>query len=255
MVMIRKDKRLLHGNHKLAKGGRYLVRGLSLAPGNLGGHEVCPARGACFECGCLWQAGFIRFPQTRQAMIDRTRDLYADRRGFVEQLGSDLSKLADDAAAQHRAALVRWNLFSDLVWEGMAPRLLDRADDLAIGQYDYTKLVDRWRRQRDRRPNYHLTYSYNERSRPSVVADGLADGLNVSVAVDLPVSKRNIDRLPDEWRINGRWWPAVAGDRHDYRRREVDGSGVVVLLTTKGGPDVLRDGVRGGFIQPTYMAA
>ena len=67
--MIRKVKRLLHGNHKLDLGDRYLVRGLSLAPGNHAGVETCPARGACFD-SCLWFAGMVRFAQTRQAMID-----------------------------------------------------------------------------------------------------------------------------------------------------------------------------------------
>jgi hypothetical protein len=199
-------------NPKLAKNiaQGYLTAGLTLAPANESGSNVCPAHSKGCAAACLHWAGRGRMQQVREARIAKTRLWLDDPATFLALLRGDLAWLIHQARKRGLSPACRLNVTSDIAWESFdVPQEFDE-----IMFYDYTK-----RRDRKECANYDLTFSRSE-SNGTLVLPTLAAGMNVSVVF-------NPD-LPDTYR----GYPVIDGDRHDCRF--LDPSPVIVGLRAKG---------------------
>jgi len=235
-------KLLTTKQYKLDKsqGFGVLTSGLNLTPANsafLAGHTAipttCAMAGACAAV-CLQFAGMNSMPTHAKVRIERTRALFRDRAAFLDQLLRELDTHAAYAAKRGMDYANRPNLLSDLAWLGLT--LADRRP--AIQFYDYTKLPNPWERVR---PNYHLTYSYSERTGSwATVSSIIAHGVNVAIVFD----RLKGEALPTTYR----GIPVLDGDIHDLRFR--DPMGHIVGLRFKGGRAKLAAGLAGGFVLP-----
>ena len=101
--------------------------------------------------------------------------------------------------------------------------------------YDYTKLPKPWLRTK---PNYHLTFSYSERSSWAEVEACLAHGINVAVVFD----RLKGDDLPTTFagvRV-------IDGDTHDLRF--LDPTPALVGLRFKGARAKMHAALEAGFV-------
>ena len=192
---------------------RYYVTGLSLAPANTSGFDVCQGSSAGCRAGCLFYAGQGRFDNVQRARVAKTRLFFQHRETFRAMLYADIER-AQQIARKRRARLaVRLNVLSDLPWERIFPDLFERFSDVQF--YDYTKVAGR-----TTPANYHLTFSRSEVNDVDAKRELMA-GRNVTVVF-------RSKELPRAW--NG--VPVVSGDTHDLRF--LDKSGRVVGLYAKG---------------------
>lgn len=195
-------------NVKLKKAAKMNWRGLglSLAPANYSGYEVCASRTPQCTKHCIFTAGRGRFPKTMVGRIFRTIWFFRDRAGFMDRLYREVDR--------NRDAAIRLNVFSDWMWERQFPDLFATFPDVQF--YDYTKHFNRMFRTRP--DNYHLTFSLTESNAPQS-QQVLAAGMNVAAV------------LRD---MNGTLFghPIIDGDEHDLRF--LDPTGVVVGLHPKG---------------------
>jgi hypothetical protein len=226
--------RLLQENRKLSLwdgGGKYLIRGLSLAPGKTSGHNVCEFMGACFaSCIGYWN-GFQNMNTIRAAEIARTRYAIEYPADFRKQLDWELDRLATSAQRKGLSPLVRLNVFSDLDWEDII------ADWQDCQFFDYTKHLSRIRYwlKNGLPSNYYVTLSHSERLPWQTARAWLARGHNVSIAYDALYNSRvgKYGELPTAHRYAGQWRNVVNGDTHDIRIPEFDGVGNIVGLRFK----------------------
>lgn len=113
-----------------------------------------------------------------------------------------------------QGAAIRLNVFSDIMWERVAPEIFSSFPRTQF--YDYTKHFKRMSKPRP--PNYHLTFSLSENNEEKARQVLLA-GFNISAVVD---------------RTDGTLWgyPIIDGDEHDLRF--LDPTPCVVGLKAKG---------------------
>lgn len=252
------SKTLLGTNRKLSQpvgNDRWLIRGLSLAPNILSGHNVCPfATAGCIAACVLWFAGRTNSASVRARMIERTRMWFDDRRAFELQLGRELEKLCRDAEAKNARPACRLNVASDILWERKLPWVFKAFAPVAF--YDYTKYPASKRRETP--PNYHLTHSVSERTSLADVQAAFALGRNVCIVFDADYrpSVSQFGELPDRLLImrggsieGAQHAMCVDGDRHDLRIPAYDSRRCVVALRGKGGAARVADAMRAGFIQ------
>jgi hypothetical protein len=226
--------RLLQENRKLSLwdgGGKYLIRGLSLAPGKTSGHNVCEFMGACFaSCIGYWN-GFQNMNTIRAAEIARTRYAIEHPARFRNQLDWELDKLATSAKRKGLSPLVRLNVFSDLDWQDVI------ADWQDCRFFDYTKHLGRIRHwlKNGLPENYSVTLSHSERLPWQTARAWLARGHNVSVVYYSLYNSRvgEYGELPSKHYYAGQWRNIVNGDTHDIRIPEFDGIGNIVGLRFK----------------------
>lgn len=230
---------LLTTNTKLKKGKKkYLVRGLAMAPHNIGGHAVCEHSTAGCRSACnLWFAGLTVMENVRAAMKRRKEMFFNEPDKFHEQLHRELANLEKRAKKLGYKPLVRLNVASDLDWSHVIkqhPKIL---------YFDYTKYMSRCLGEWPK--NYQLTYSVNEKSDLKQVKKLLEMGRNVAVVFDTPYNpqRKIYGKLPKTWLGH----KVVDGDKHDYRLQEVDGKGVVVGLRLKGGKKARENAIKSGF--------
>jgi hypothetical protein len=210
-------------NPKLAKNMEmgYWTAGLTLAPANESGANVCPAHSKGSAAACLHWAGRGRMAQVRSARIAKTLLWIDEPDTFLALLKGDLAWLALEARRRDLRPACRLNVTSDISWEKVGvPQLFDE-----IMFYDYTK-----RRDRAECANYDLTFSRSE-SNGTLVIPTLETGRNVSVVFH--------PELPETYR----GYPVIDGDRHDCRF--LDPSPVIVGLRAKG-PNAKTD--QSGFV-------
>lgn len=217
----------------------YLTAGRGF-DGGASGRTVCPFAdlNKC-ERPCLDNEGRARFtPAIRAARNRRTRLFFEHRAWFDGALHRELRAHEGAALRRGLTPVVRLDGTSDL---GLAERLHGSYPYTVF--YDYSKVIARVRRWITRPDwldgNYHLTFSLgagNERD----AGWCLRNGVSVAVPIDWPRGRE----VPRTWEIDGEDWPAIDGDRHDFRFR--DPRGVVVLLRAKGGSKRRDDG---GFIR------
>jgi hypothetical protein len=199
-------------NVKLRKAGKIL--GLSLAPADVSGWEVCASRSPECTRHCLFTSGRGAAHFTRRdgshpvwmGRIFRTIWFFRAREEFMDRLAHEIDR--------NRDAAVRLNVFSDWQWERQFPWLFETFPEVQF--YDYTKHYRRMFRPRP--ANYHLTFSLHEANRhlaPSV----LEAGMNVAVVTPDP-------------RGTHFGHPVIDGDTHDLRF--LDPAPVVVGLRPKG---------------------
>jgi hypothetical protein len=203
-------------NVKLQKASKKNWRGLglSLAPADVSGFEVCASRSPECTKHCIFTSGRGAPHFTRKdgsnpiwmGRIFRTLWWFRARDEFKAQLHKEISRNQD--------AAIRLNVYSDIMWERQFPEI---ATDFPNTQfYDYTKHFNRM--FRDRPDNYHLTFSLHEDNQ-SQAKKVLQAGMNVAAITD---------------EIGGSLFgfPVIDGDDHDLRF--LDPTPCVVGLRAKG---------------------
>jgi len=214
------------GNPKLLKSAKAHLPtyGISLAPYNVSGFNVCPWSTKGCRATCLATAGKGGMPTIERARVMKTRFLAENPQAFVTLVWHEL-----------RRAVVKWerigfrpNVLADLPWHLIAPALF-QVDGVVA--YDYTK---DWAREAGE--GYHLTYSWSERRTEFDLLAKVDAGHNVAVVF----STRKGEALPTHFY----GVPVVDGDETDYR--PADPRGFVVGLRAKG--KARRPEVRGGFV-------
>jgi hypothetical protein len=217
------------GNVKLAKSNRvgkgFLTVGLSLAPADMSGYQVCASASPGCRRACLVNSGMAFMPSVNRARIAKTRLLFQDRAMFLAKLYRELRAWRKRAQAHGKRLAVRLNVFSDLQWEKMAPKLFKLFSDVVF--YDYTKHYRRMLSYCEGKSpaNYHLTFSRSETNHLETL-DVLRRGGNVSVVFESKELRAKAMR---------RGWfgrPVIDGDKTDMRF--IDGANVVVGLYVKG---------------------
>lgn len=133
-----------------------------LAPHKLSGRNVCPQASPGCIAACLNTAGRGRKNSVQQARVNRTNFMFEDRKGYKEQLRTEVIAFNKKAKRLGKVAAVRLNGTSDLKWEELYPELIEEFADVQF--YDYTKITKRMLRYCDGElpVNYHLTYSRSE---------------------------------------------------------------------------------------------
>lgn len=205
-------------NAKLQKSGDYgyLTFGLSLAPADLSGLNVCPHASAGCRAACLFTAGRGVFASVRNARLRKTAWFFDDRDGFLDQLSKDINEAIRIADRQNMEPAFRLNVTSDINWESL--QVLDEFPHVQF--YDYTKNFSRMLRYcYGKLPeNYHLTFSRSESNEVDAQRILQAGG-NVAVV---------FKQVPAKW--GG--FVVIDGDKHDLRF--TDPQRVVVGLKAKG---------------------
>jgi hypothetical protein len=210
-------KLLSTNNTKIKKGEKlgWRTLGLSLAPANLSGKQLCPHRSAGCEAACLNTSGMGVFSNVQEARIRKAKFLIENRTDFLIQLGKELANLNKRAGKGEQTA-VRLNVLSDLPWHN----LIDMEKFPNLKFYDYTpnpsRMIQFLRGELPK--NYHLTFSRKESNQAQVELIANMGG-NVAVV---------FHKLPKTYLGK----PVVDGDETDLRF--LDPHGVIVGLKAKG---------------------
>ncbi len=214
-------------NFKTAKNasqGNYLSYILHLAPSKLSGVNVCPKASAGCIATCLNTAGRGVFSNVQAARIRKTRYLFTDRKGFMQDLCKDLDAVCRKALKLKMKPVVRLNGTSDIDWTRITCfdgyTVFERYPEIQF--YDYTKVVSRLNVKLPQ--NYHLTFSRSEVNNGDCL-QARGNGFNVAVV---------FDSIPEFWH----GLPVVNGDNHDLRFLDPKGSivskGHIIGLKAKG---------------------
>jgi hypothetical protein len=180
------------------------------------------------------------FPTHRSARVRRTVLYKKFPQAFHDQLQAEIDawKRSQTAAGYQLAA--RPNTLSDLPLLAHAVAL--RNPDVQV--YDYTKLP---RPASRRLTNYHLTYSYSERTTAADIAHCVEHKVNI--AVILAVKKGQ--RLPKTLQLFGRTFPVIDGDKTDLRFKDPSDQTYIVGLRWKVSKDnavKLAAGIQSGLV-------
>jgi hypothetical protein len=232
-----KIERILGSNRKFEKSSGaasgYLATGVTLAPGNLSGHEVCQWRTkGCFG-GCVMHfAGQRVMEPSRERAVRLTNWLFNHRESFESQLRDDIRLHIKRAEKEGKTPTIRLNAASDLDWLHIIREFP------AVVFYDYTKSRKRMAAfiAGELPPNYSLTFSASERSTPELLREILDAGGNVAMVFDVPYWPQSglYGALQKTKTIAGKRVRVVDGDTHDIRLPSIDGRGVIVGLRLKG---------------------
>lgn len=229
--------------HKLAKNAMPTA-GLMLTPergmmspavadirqafGLSGPINLCPRASKGCAAACLVFSGQSGMPAAQRAQAVRTAFLLSHPFAFGLLLGAEIAR----ALRKGKGLALRLNTTSDIRWEMVAPRAIERMRALGVVLYDYTA----WAPE-DRGAGVHLTYSAKE---PGHTPDEyLGEILDSGHNVAMPFATRG--DLPELW--NGH--RVIDGDLTDFRPD--DDRGVVVGLRVKGHKG-MKDET--GFIRP-----
>ena len=183
--------------------------------------NLCAFSGICTAL-CLDHAGRNSMDNARNARIKRTTLFRNNFALFKADLERDLSKIAKKHPGE---AWVRLNTLSDVLWENkMGHDWFKSWEPRLSGFYDYTK----WPiGKRNNLPdNYHLTYSWSERTTDQEFIDQLTAGRNVAVTMLVCTNNYKGDcrhgchcPLPSQFKSV----PVIDGDKHDARFTEPPG--------------------------------
>jgi hypothetical protein len=217
-------KLLTTRQYKLQKGNKagYATFGVQLAPANAAGlGTICASAGQCI-IGCIGETGLNAFPSHRSARVKRTILYRKFPQAFYDQLQREIDswKRSQTKAGYELAA--RPNVLSDQPL--MAHTIARLNPDIAV--YDYTKLP---RPASRRLPNYHLTYSYSEKTTAADLQHCIDNRMNIAVILNLT---RN-QRMPKFLTLRGRTYPVIDGDKHDLRFKDPSDQTYIVGLRWK----------------------
>lgn len=218
-------KLLTERNFKTDKSAAYgyLTAVLLLEPNYIdkrSGVRTCPDAGLCVQF-CLSKCGRNKYEESRAARLRRTELFFSNIDRFINQLVEDISTLELRAKRHRLKPAVRLNGLSDIPWESSHPKIFDWFPDVQF--YDYTKSFERALAfgLGSLPPNYHLTYSLNERSPVGALNQLACAGVNCAV----------IQAPSDEVGFKSSPLPGINGDAHDLRF--LDPKGVIVWLSLK----------------------
>jgi hypothetical protein len=205
-------------NTKIKKGEKFgwTTFGLSLAPANLSGKQLCPHRSPGCEFSCLNTAGMGVFSNVQEARIAKSKYLIEEKNSFIAQLKKELIAAEKKAKKLGMKIAVRLNVLSDLPWYNM----IQMSEYPNIQFYDYTPNVSRMIQfLRGELPeNYHLTFSRKENNQSKVELIASMGG-NIAAV---------FDKLPDTYLGK----KVIDGDETDLRF--MDDKNVIVGLKAKG---------------------
>jgi hypothetical protein len=249
------EKMILGTNYKLSKrcgaAANYRITGLTMAPGSISGHEVCPWRGFCFMSCVLHYAGRRVQNGPRQKALRITRMFFENHKEFMRQLDKEISAHVRNANRDNLIPLIRLNTASDLNWNATIRRHHD------CRFHDYTKSARRFRQYLDGMlpPNYDLVFSVTERSTDAQLKRYLDRGGNIAMVRNIeyiPALHRS-GPIPDYVEIAGSRYPTFDADLHDVRLPEIDGHGKVGILRLKGTNAAKRNAIKSGFARGAFV--
>jgi len=201
-----------------------------LAASTLSGINFCPWAGSC-AFACLGHTtGRLRFEQSQKAQVLKALWFHFFPADFIETLKKEIARKEMEAMSQGKTCAIRLNGSTDILWE----RYLDMSEFPNVQFYDYTKA--RHSSRKNLAPNYHLTFSLDEKSNSMAWAQEYLDaGGNVAVVVageqgtKLAAAKRAAKHI-----ITNGWrgYPVIDGDKNDARFE--DKPGHWVALYAKG---------------------
>lgn len=209
-------------NAKLTKsdnsGKGYLTYGLSLAPADVSGYQVCASSSPGCRASCLFTSGHGKMSTVQRARIAKTLAFFEHREDFTLMLHDEIGRALRKAKKEEKKVAIRLNVLSDLMWEKY--KVVKQFPDVQF--YDYTKHYKRMLKycQGKLPSNYHLTFSRSECNEREAL-DVLKNGGNVTVVFDRK-------ELPKEWRS----YSVINGDETDLRF--LDKKNCVVGLYAKG---------------------
>jgi hypothetical protein len=205
-------------NAKLQKGSKkgFTTYGLSLAPYNLSGKNLCPHASEGCAIACLNTAGMGVFSNVQEARIAKAKEFVNNREAFLATLKKEIASKVKSAKKKMEKIAFRLNVLSDLPWHN----LVEMSENKDIPFYDYTPNPKRMIQflNGELPANYHLTFSRKENNQAQCELI-LAMGGNVAVV---------FDKLPQTYLGK----PVVDGDETDLRF--LDPKGVVIGLKAKG---------------------
>ena len=189
-------------NTKLRKSGpEYLTLGLSLAPHkSLGYGNVCPWASLGCIASCLDHQGLGSvFASIHKGRKLRTELFYSQRGWFLSKLHDEIGNKLRIAKRAGKTLAIRLNVFSDIKWEYISPRLF--ADFPEVEFYDYSKSPTRFGSVL---PNYWVTFSRSEDNEADCIRILRAGG---NVAVVFADARRPLvgnqagkQRMPASWK-------------------------------------------------------
>lgn len=208
---------------------------LHLAPATLSGKNVChTAVSQGLDCVkyCLnlaGRGGIIKKGEStnkiQECRIRRTNLFFEDRDIFFALLIKDIKKIIREAYDHDMIPAIRLNGTSDIPWERIivaktGKNIFAYFPDVQF--YDYTKDVQRMMNylHGNMPGNYHLTYSFNEKTEKAFVDLLVNNGVNVAVVFR--------KMLPETF-LNHK---VINADLSDARFN--DPSGVIAGLKAKG---------------------
>lgn len=237
--------KLLTQNKKLEKANSkgYNMFGLQLSPYKLETkYNTCPEAGACSEV-CLTNTGLNVMSIAKKSRIRKTEWFFEDRKEFLKQLHKDLESLSKKINP-----VCRLNVFSDIAWHKIDPSIFDHN----ITFIDYTKVLNRAEDYVNGKlpKNYHLTYSWSERSisQKRRVNNILKKDGRVNMVFAIRYRYDNLLPLPKLVKIGTKYWPVVDGDLTDLRLPEMGERGVVTGVRAKMKKDKIPEYSNRGFL-------
>jgi hypothetical protein len=183
-----------------------------------GKHTVCPySTGGCRD-SCLYTAGRGAMRMVQGSRINKTLEFLTNKQAYADRMFAELVNLEKRAIKKGYTPVARLNGTSDIRWE----EYIDMESLPNIQFYDYTKDYHRMQTyMRDGLPeNYHLTYSYSERSSWKEAHFITAKGHNVAIVFRNRIPKRYMEIK------------VITGMTHDFRSR--DAKGVIIGLLARG---------------------
>ena len=186
------------------------------------GKNLCANASEGCKAVCLFTAGRGAFSNVMAGRLNKTEYFLREKTLFLEQVYNEVAK----GYKKHGKDLaVRLNGTSDIPYENLiikdGKNIMQLFPDVQF--YDYTK--DFSRMMKPQSPNYHLTYSVDERAVTKINAiNALSSGLNVAMVFNV----KDETELPSEYM----GFPVINGDEHDLTF--LHGNGVIVGLKAKG---------------------
>tara|TARA_R110001606_G_scaffold12378_2_gene54161 strand:+ start:2189 stop:2758 length:570 start_codon:yes stop_codon:yes gene_type:complete len=183
----------------------------------------------------------LRFTPNQKAQTLKTLWFHLFQDDFIATLKGEILRKYKIATLNGNKCAIRLNGSSDIIWE----RYLNMADFPDVQFYDYTK--HRASTRANRAPNYHLTFSLDEKPNAQTYAnEWLAMGGNVAMVVAGMGSKLSDAKQAAQTLVRNGWfgYPVIDGDISDTRFD--DEGGHWVALYAKGTP-ALHD--TSGFVQ------
>lgn len=182
--------------------------------------NVCPYATKGCSASCLFTSGRGVMAPVYKSRVEKTVALFKNRSLFLDKLAQEIRAGIKRAKRDNMTLAVRLNGTSDLPFLEMA--LAPQFPGVQF--YAYTK-VPPMNDARRHLPNVHLTYSFSEDPRASILLPGLIkSGQNVAVVFNV----KKGHALPVNWK----GYSVIDGDIDDLRF--MDPKGVIVGLRAKG---------------------